>query len=241
MGIISAITKEVNRKPSVIDGKKALLIPENGQPIPVQFNPSQYTITDSAAYSQRERRKEDEPSVNYNGAVLSTLNVQLIFNSAVFPSIDSAVHAVGNFLRGEQDADITETIDKISELTRIDGEEHKPPFCVFVWGSLQFAGYVETVGVTYNMFDSSGKPLSAVVNLTMRGTNAAVGGERKSPFQSPDRTKARVMTEDANIWGIAEKEYGDAREWRRIAEANDVMNPLDIPIGKVLRVPSIDD
>ena len=62
-----------------------------------------------------------------------------------------------------------------------------------------------------------------------------------SPLLSPDRTKARTMTEDNNIWNIAEKEYGDVREWRRIAEANNIMNPLDIPVGTVLKVPSIND
>ena len=28
---------------------------------------------------------------------------------------------------------------------------------------------------------------------------------------------------------------------RRIADANDIMNPLDIPVGKVLKVPSINE
>ena len=135
---------------------------------------------------------------------------------------------------------MTKTINKISALTKIDGDKHQPPGCVFVWGSLQFAGFVESVGVTYTMFDKSGKPLRATADLSMNGFNSAVT-EQKSPLLSPDRTKARTMTEDNNIWNLAEKEYGDVREWRRIADANDIMNPLDIPVGTVLKVPSIND
>ena len=69
----------------------------------------------------------------------------------------------------------------------------------------------------------------------------AVADERSSPLMSPDRTKAKTLTEDSSIFSIAEREYGDAREWRRIADANDIMNPLDIPVGKVLKVPSINE
>ena len=90
------------------------------------------------------------------------------------------------------------------------------------------------------MFDKSGKPLRALVDLKLKGFNGGAS-EMLSPLLSPDRTKARTMTEDNNIWNIAEKEYGDVREWRRIAEANNIMNPLDIPVGTVLKVPSIND
>ena len=88
--------------------------------------------------------------------------------------------------------------------------------------------------------DKSGKPLRATADLSMNGFNSAVT-EQKSPLLSPDRTKARTMTEDNNIWNLAEKEYGDVREWRRIADANDIMNPLDIPVGTILKVPSINE
>ena len=146
-----------------------------------------------------------------------------------------------NMIKGNDTSkDITKTIDKITSLTVIDGDTHQPPGVVFVWGSLQFSGYADNVVVTYTMFDNMGKPLRAVVDLTLKGLNGA-SSEQKSPFMSPDRTKARTMTEDTNIWNMAEKEYGDVREWRRIADANGIMDPLDIPVGKVLRVPSINE
>ena len=245
MGIVSMIAKAALGNPFESGGDKAKIVVTNEKgkelySIPVQFNPSQYTITDRPVYSERARNKEDEPAVNYNGSQLSTLSVQLIFNSAQFTSVESLVGSAKSFITGEEPEEITETIDKITELTRIDGDEHKPPNCTFVWGSLFFAGHVESVGVTYTMFDGSGKPISALVNLTMRGFNNPQG-DRKSPKQSPDRSKSRIMTEDSNIRMIADREYGDVREWRRIAEANDIMNPLDIPVGSVLRVPSIND
>ena len=242
MGITSMLTKAAIGKAGSVNSNKAVLMLLSGgnETIPVQFNPSQYRITESAQYSQQERRSETEPAVNYNGSKLSALSVQLIFNSSEFTSVESVINSVKSLFTGGDDNDITKTINKITSLTQIDGDTHMPPWCAFVWGSLQFVGYVETVGITYTMFDSSGKPLSALVDLTMRGFNGPVS-ERSSPKMSPDRTKARTMTEDATIWGMADKEYGSVREWRRIAEANNIMNPLDIPVGTVLRVPSIND
>ena len=240
MSLTSTLVDAAVKAASKIAGTKAMIIVAGSsvEQIPVQFNPSDYRITDSSSYSQTERRKKDEPVVSYNGSRLSSLSVKLYFNSDEFFSASGAASAAMDMITGADEADITKSIDKISALTKIDGESHKPPGCVFVWGSLQFAGYAESVGVTYTMFDKTGKPLRAVVDLTMRGFNGALS-ERESPFMSPDRTKARTMTEDASIWSIAQKEYGDVREWRRIADANDIMNPLDIPVGRVLRVPSI--
>ncbi len=240
MSLTSTLVDAAVKAASKIAGTKAMIIVAGSsvEQIPVQFNPSEYRITDSSSYSQTERRKKDEPVVSYNGSRLSSLSVKLYFNSDEFFSASGAASAAMDMITGADEADITKSIDKISALTKIDGESHKPPGCVFVWGSLQFAGYAESVGVTYTMFDKTGKPLRAVVDLTMRGFNGALS-ERESPFMSPDRTKARTMTEDASIWSIAQKEYGDVREWRRIADANDIMNPLDIPVGRVLRVPSI--
>ena len=240
MSLTSTLVDAAVKAASKIAGTKAMIIVAGSsvEQIPVQFNPSEYRITDSSSYSQTERRKKDEPVVSYNGSRLSSLSVKLYFNSDEFFSASGAASAAMDMITGADEADITKSIDKISALTKIDGESHKPPGCVFVWGSLQFSCYAESVGVTYTMFDKTGKPLRAVVDLTMRGFNGALS-ERESPFMSPDRTKARTMTEDASIWSIAQKEYGDVREWRRIADANDIMNPLDIPVGRVLRVPSI--
>lgn len=213
---------------------------DTSKPIMAQFNPAEYRIIERTEYSEEERRKENAPSVQFKGKPLSTLNVKLYFDCDVIPSVASAVTGAINFLTGKDSGGISETINKLLALTIIDGEGHEPPSVEFIWGSTDFIGYAESVAATYTMFDNKGKPLRAVVDLTLRGNNGFVS-EKKSPLMSPDRTKARVMTEDSNIWNIARKEYGDVREWRRIADANGIMNPLDIPVGEVLRVPSIND
>ncbi len=244
MGFSSAIAKAAVSVAEKLTSTKAVIVIDgsSAEQIPVQFNPSEYRIVDRSNFSQKERRNNNEPVVNYSGSPLSSLSVKLYFDSDEPVSVGSVADAAKNLISGKskEEQDITKTINKITALTRIDGDNHKPPGCVFVWGSLMFSGYAESVSVSYTMFDNKGKPLRAVVDLTMRGFNDPPE-QRKSPFMSPDRTKARIMTEDNSIWNIAENEYGDVREWRRIADANNIDDPLSIPIGKVLKVPSIND
>ena len=232
---VSAIAKFVGMPATLV-----ILKPAGPVPIPIQFNPAEYRITTRSTYSERERTRKDDPVVSFGGNPMSTLNVRLYFNDDEPASMASAAGALKSAIAGAENEDITKKINKITELTKIDGESHQPPNAAFVWGSTQFIGFVQNVTTAYTMFDKAGKPLRAMVDLTMMGFTQ-VADERASPLMSPDRTKAKTMTEDSSLFSIAEKEYGDAREWRRIADANDIMNPLDIPVGKVLKVPSIND
>ncbi len=241
MGFTSTLTNAAVKVAESIKSEKATLViqGDSTEQVPVQFNPSEYRITSRSEYSQKSRRKKDEPVVSFNGNKLSTLNVKLYFDCDELTSLASLAGDAVSMITGQSsDNDITKTIDKITALTRISGDNHMPPGVVFVWGSLMFSGYADNVTVTYTMFDKKGKPLRAIVDLTISGVNGS-SDERSSPFMSPDRTKARTLTEDSSIWSIAEKEYGDAREWRRIADANGIMNPLEIPVGTVLSVPAI--
>ena len=43
-----------------------------------------------------------------------------------------------------------------------------------------------------------------------------------------------------SLWSIAYEEYDDCEKWREIAKANNIMNPLDIRPGQVIRIPALD-
>ena len=243
MGVLSTLSQlAVEKAIDSMHSEKATLVigGKNGGKLPVQFNPSEYKITEQTDFSQIPKREDNVPAVSFNGIPLSTLNVKLYFDCDEVTTVSSMVTgAVESLLNSGEKKNITDAIDKISSLTIIDGKTHQPPTVTFVWGALSFGGFATNVVTNYTMFDKKGKPLRATVDLTIKGVSGNVA-QQISPKSSPDRTKARNLTEDTNIWQIAENEYGDAREWRRTADANDVMNPLEIPVGKVLKVPSID-
>lgn len=47
-----------------------------------------------------------------------------------------------------------------------------------------------------------------------------------------------ILEEDQRIDQVAWKYYRDSRLWWIIAEVNSILNPLSIPKGKKLRIPS---
>ena len=63
--------------------------------------------------------------------------------------------------------------------------------------------------------------------------------KKSSPWESPDRTKYKVLDESSSLWQLAYEEYGDADEWKTIARFNGIRNPLDIRPGMTVVLPPI--
>jgi nucleoid-associated protein YgaU len=62
----------------------------------------------------------------------------------------------------------------------------------------------------------------------------------KIPFSSKDKFH-RVTDDDAKrIDLLAWEYYGDCALWWVIAEANGILNPLDLEASRVLRIPAIE-
>jgi hypothetical protein len=209
--------------------------------IEVMFNPASYSISRSVNYSNKNEEKErsegnkttsanldNHPNMNYLGGNSDTLTLELIINKYNFS------HYSGDEKYDKSKLDITQDVKKLEALTFIKSELHKPPLCKFVWSSFTFEGYVTSFSANFTMFLDDGTPVRAKVNLTIQG-----GNNIKVAFESPDRTKDRIIKENQQLYEIAYEEYGDASKWREIAKANNISNPLYISTGTHLVVPAI--
>lgn len=205
--------------------------------IDVLFNPSEYQLTDGASYSEKRVPGLDGPIVQYISGDATELSVSLFLDTYV-PGGSSLLSAVPG-LGGNSSTDVSAITKEIAEATSIVGSLHRPPKVTFKWGSLNFEGVITKVSHTYTMFTESGMPVRAKVNLTFRSLISPEDSKRKSPFESPDRTKYRTITEGTQLWSLAYAEYGDPEMWKLIAKENGIMNPLDIRPGQVVRLPAI--
>ncbi len=208
------------------------------------FNPSSYRITSTPHYHDVRHLSQDQEKKEFLGGVSRTMSVTLIFDSfsdeELFPSasakkITNVTEGVENQLRP-----ITDKVKKLEMAAHVAGEQHKPPLVVFSWGNLNFRGIISDLSVEYTMFSMEGKPIRATVQMTMAEGKDPVLSAKESPFESPDRTKSRVVVEGMSLWSIAWEEYDDCEKWRIIARANNIMNPMDIYPGQVIRIPAID-
>lgn len=208
----------------------------------VLFNPSQYAISKSARYTSVDPvdthaagggsggTKNRNNSRNFVGTSDATLSLELF--------LDTTVPEYFGEEPGEA-KDVKDMIDKFMDMCVASDGQHKPPKVQFCWGSQIFEGYVYSVNATYLLFDSDGKPLRARVNLTISEAEQPAA-KIKDSNESPDRTKARMVRDDADIFNIAYREFADPGMWKLICKTNNIANPLDIPTGTVLKVPALD-
>ena len=212
------------------NNKAKFIIEGDSEPLNVQFNPEQYTVKETVEYSQISSRGTDKDITQYVGHVKAVASISFHFESEYMFE--------GNAAEPRFTTDVSQLTAKFANLLRIDGNLHRPPYVTFIWGSISIRGFITSVATNFTMFDNQGVPVRAKIDCEL----LSVGGEsavKRSPLMSPDRTKSRVLTEDTDIWKLAALEYGDINRWRIIAKANKILDPINIPVGKVLKVPAL--
>lgn len=156
----------------------------------------------------------------------------------------------------------TEFVNPIRALMNIDPELHAPPVIKLVWGSPwhtpgqngeeaakqrppgakkvhEFVGVVESLNVTYTLFSAEGVPLRAKLAIALKEWTTVEDQKDRFKKNSPDVEKSYVVKRGDTLSRIAELSYGDPRQWRRIAKANDITDPRQVEAGRVLTLPRI--
>lgn len=199
--------------------------------IPCLFNPGSYTIRQSVEYRRVRALGSDAELKQFAGCNASVLEVTLFF--------DTLMCAEGDGSSGEGSAAaVTDYTKDIIALASIDGKLHRPARVGFVWGKLNFVGVLTSAEETFLMFAKDGKPLREKISIHIEAVTPR-GSARKSPWESPDRTKYVQWTEGMSLWALAQEEYGDCEEWKRIAEANGIENPLEFNEKRLLKIPAL--
>jgi len=190
-----------------------------GLVIPLQFNPETYSVEKSNNYAEKTLTGLKDVSYQYTGSKESDLSLNLLFDAT------------------ETGLDVRVMMLPLSFLTDLDAELHAPPPCLFVWGTFIYQGVVSKIGKQFTYFYEGGIPARAKVSLTLKPykTIDEIAGIIK--LHSSDVTKQRVFTEGDSLAMMAYREYGDAAQWRRIAEANGIDDPFDIAPGTELALP----
>lgn len=206
--------------------------------IECSINPSQYVIRNTANYTENTAMGSDVSNMLFLSGSTSELSLTLYFDSA---SDNTTMGLLSNMAAGSTIMlpPVTDKTSKIKQAIRVDGQQHQPPYVGFQWGNLNFKGVITSITETFTMFSPFGKPVRSKMDLSFKEVIDPSLKKQSSPFESPDRTKCKILVEGMSLWSIAQEEYGDCEKWRVIAKANNLMTPLDIQAGQVIRVPAI--
>ena len=201
--------------------EKAVIEPDNEMPIAVLFNPGQYGLDKSNRFAEVDVPGRGAPTLQFVSGNGRTLSLELFFDTY------------------EQHSDVRRRTDAIYGLLSIRTATHVPPVCTFRWGGFSFRGVVEQVNGRFTLFLADGTPVRATLTLTMRELVDAALEARRTPLESSDRTKAHTVIRGETLHSIATLEYGDPAQWRVIATANGIDDPLALAPGTTLVLPRL--
>ena len=135
--------------------------------------------------------------------------------------------------------------DQVNNLLKtvydFQSSSHKAHYVQIVFGNTIKTKYwhCESLDVNYTLFDSSGDPLIAEVDLSFvihRNKKKLMQGE--PPF-SPDVTHIHTFKEGDSLPAMCKAIYDDISYYMQIAEMNGLTNFRDIPVGKQLFFPPL--
>lgn len=203
----------------------------------VEFNPTEYTLTKGAQIAEIGVYGIDSPILQFVRGQNEKLNLDLFFDTTTGTDVtttDTNWDAPG--------IDVRTLTGPFYQLVKIQPRTHAPPRILFVWGSLKFHAIVESVTQKFTLFNSNGVPLRATLTLSFREYKSLEEQVAELKLESSDHSKRRVVRQGDTLNRLAAEEYGDPREWWRIAEHNDnvISNPRRLRPGTELIIPPLD-
>lgn len=206
--------------------KAVLKVEGQENPIPVLFNPAEYSLSTGIQHAEKRPPGKKHPVNQYITGNSKSLNVAFFFDTYIPPSLENP---------DEDGMDVTIYTSKIVKLAEVDDTLKKVPTVTFAWGNMSFTGIIQNVKENYTMFLADGKPVRAKLEVSFKSVyverTEASAGEKKI------ETKTLTVAEGDTLCSIAKKEYGDSRYWRTIALVNGILNPLELKKGMVLTLP----
>jgi hypothetical protein len=196
------------------------------------FNPTDYSVDRETKFAEVDIPGLDAPVLQYVRGGGDMVNLELFFDITDL-MVDGQV--------GDGSSVRTTFVAPLERLMLQDPKLHAPPRVQLLWGStvIQASAVATSLQVTYTLFDVLGRPVRATAKMVFRQATSAAQQLGEMALRSPDKTNVATVREGDTLPAIAFREYGDAAQWRAIATANDIANPLAMVPGTSLVVPRI--
>jgi hypothetical protein len=216
-------------------GQKAFLEVEgtSNTRIPCMFNPAELEISRSNGWVADAAPGRGVPKLRYTGSGSGRMKLQLFFDTT------------------DSGTPVTKYTGQLLELMDVDpslpgsnaaGLSARPPYVIFHWGDLHsFKAVVSDLELSFVYFSSGGVPLRARLNLTLQQYEESNAFGKQNPTSgTPEPHRTHRVQPGETLDRIAAQHYGDSTQWRALADANGIQDPLALRPGALLAVPRID-
>ena len=210
----------------------------------VQFNPTEFTLNKGVQLAEIAIPGLDSPILQFVRGQTETLTLDLFFDTTDAGMGDSA-------------KPVTALTDTFYQLIKIDSDTHAPPICHFSWGGHNFPGsnmkenwasqnrengfdcLIESVRQRFTMFSTQGVPLRATLTVSLREYKTLDKQLQQLGLKSSDHTRTHVVQRGEPLNKIADQYYENSAQWRVIADANTILDPLALQPGTILELPPL--
>ncbi|MGK0365690.1 MAG: hypothetical protein ACI85O_002756 [Saprospiraceae bacterium] len=121
-----------------------------------------------------------------------------------------------------------------------EGAIHKPNYLTVNWGNFGFKGHLQSMKIEYGLFDPSGKPIRATVNISLVGHEDFEAAQRSANNQSPDMSHVNLIRDSDALPLMCNEIYDDMKYYVQIAELNELTNFRNLKIGDRLLFPPLE-
>src|SRR6185503_4459916 len=145
----------------------------------VYINPEKYSHTYKIYYNDVQAQGASGGSPNFNRIPSDTVKMELVFDgTGVVPSLGTGA--------GTSADSVTKQLDLFKKLIfTFNGKIHSPNFLKLSWGTLLFKCRLQSLVITYTLFQPDGMPLRARADATFVGfndeTELALSANKSSP------------------------------------------------------------
>ncbi len=195
------------------------------------FNPNEFTINQSNAWSPQQTAGSALPDMRFGGVGPRTLSMTITFDTY------------------EARTDVRAATDLVMSLMAVPAPQgtvarnSRPPHVEFGWGTFRsFRAVITSVNQRFTLFLPDGTPVRATLQVSLQevprlSAEASTQGQNPTSVASGAR-RMRVVQAGETIDWIATEELGDPNLWRRIAEMNELDDPRRLRPGLTLLIPS---
>ncbi|MFL5345374.1 MAG: hypothetical protein ACJ8AT_11300 [Hyalangium sp.] len=238
----------------------AFLLEPSGERIGALLNPETLVVRRTAGLRPRRALSGgvagggsmDEPLL-FTGGGTTELLLELLFD----------VSLLGSSVQTEDVRDLTQPLWRLAENSVAEGGFGRPPRVRLVWGKrLNEPAVVASIAERLEHFTASGAPRRSWMRMRLVRLEETLSESTEAP-PVPAGLTAEQVTEQLppesfeahEIVGaggspghppvagqrldeIAHQLYGDSSLWRLVASLNGIADPMHVPAGTVLRLPS---
>lgn len=198
--------------------KATIVNVETDEKIECMFRPKEYSLSKTNTWNKKDVKEGNVPKFEFGGGQAATLTMELFFDTY------------------EAGKDVRNHTKKIWDLMEVPKDGKEPPRCQFMWGKFwSFTAVITKITQKFTLFLSNGTPVRSTLNVTFQ----QVFEEKKYPAQNPTTVskkgyKMRRIREGETLDWIAYNEYGDASQWRFLADINNLESPRRLQPGQTL-------